>query len=84
MTVEWTEVLKLAIDILGMEDDAEYREVDNRLYNKYEITLDNLETCVKLLIGRTPTTKLLNGVEAQGFLKKDGSRFIIKEDLDAS
>lgn len=78
MIVHWKEVLELAIDILNMEDDAKYSEVDNKLYDRYDITLDDLETCVKLLIGRTPAIKTPLGLERmQGFLSKNGKDFII-------
>lgn len=80
-TIHWTDIEELAKLLLNLDENADYSEVEDALYDKYDASFDSFEQIVRGLIKFTPVveTAILQ-TKAQGFVHDD--YFIVKQEVE--
>lgn len=83
--IDWTEALELAASLCEMEvedvDDSQ-SEIEQKLYDKFEISLDKFEDLVELLLQRAniAISPLTNSAYL-GISNKDNNMWLVKKDI---
>lgn len=77
--MDWMEAEELAIAVLGLneDDDPDSHQIEQAMYDRFEITLEQFQKVAEALLPFTvPAKAAISGDAFQGFVK-DGA-FIVK------
>lgn len=81
--MHWLDASELAAVMMGMPDDTEPDEVDQALFDRFNIELDTFQKIAEALVPLTiPARVAISGEAFQGFVKNGA--FIVKERVGAS
>lgn len=76
--MDWMDTEELAAAVLGLDDETDSGTIEQKLYDKFEISMEQFQAVAWALMSFTiPAKAALSGEEFQGFVK-DGA-FICRQ-----
>jgi len=81
MSIHWTDIEELARILLGSDENADADEIEQELYDEYEISFEQFVKLIRALVKFTPVveTAILR-TKAQGFVHEGA--LIVKQDVE--
>lgn len=71
--MDWMDTEELAAAVLGLDDETDSDTIEQKLYDKFEISMEQFQAVAGALIGFTiPAKAAISGEAFQGFVK-DGA-----------